>query len=73
MVRAFQDEEFRIRDTGPGSQKVNIRHFYFPEVLLRLGLRVLGQKERENVLLDNFVVDSSKADKLLTEINMGRR
>ncbi|MEL7306871.1 MAG: NAD-dependent epimerase/dehydratase family protein [Pseudomonadota bacterium] len=56
-----------------GNQKVNIRHFYFPEVLLRLGLRVFGQKERENVLLDNFVVDSSKADKLLTEINMGRR
>ncbi|MBZ2191372.1 NAD-dependent epimerase/dehydratase family protein [Pseudoalteromonas arctica] len=55
-----------------GNEKVNIRHFYFPEVLLRLALRVLGQKERENVLLDNFVVDSSKADKLLTEINMGR-
>lgn len=53
-------------------EKVNIKHFYFPEVLLRLVLRSLGQKERENVLLDNFVVDSSKADKLLTKINMGR-
>jgi UDP-glucose 4-epimerase len=55
-----------------GKEKVNIKHFYFPEILLRLGLRVLGQKERENVLLDNFVVDSSKANKLLTEIDLGR-
>tara|TARA_B100001063_G_scaffold161139_1_gene150432 strand:- start:317 stop:571 length:255 start_codon:yes stop_codon:yes gene_type:complete len=55
-----------------GKEKVNIKHFYFPEILLRLGLRVLGQKERENVLFDDFVVDSSKANKLLTEIDLGR-
>lgn len=55
----------QVLDFLAHEKKVKIWHFSIPIVLLRLILRAFAQRERESVLFDNFIVDSSKADKLL--------